>query len=206
MTEEEVVDLVETSMAGDDSGLASDVTYVAGKAIEDSSEYASDCNYSGDSTFSSTFSGATRSYDYAYNYTWDVTCDGFIPVALNFNSSRTGNYTGTRLTTDGSALSTLTLTDLFTGSEYTLNGSYDYAGSSELTRQGNTISASYDLDITLTDVKVDKLALVINSGTASFNLIASNDANTLTFTGSVTYLGNGSATVVINGDAYNINI
>ena len=206
ITEEETVDLVEATLSSDENGVSSDIVYIASKAAAEESQYTSDCNWSGDSTFVRDLNGALRSYNLNIGYNWFVICDGLIPTSINFTTTRSGDYSGPRLDYSGNASSALVMTDLLSGSAYTLNGTHDFTGSSTAQRSGETIQADFDLAVTFTNIKVNKLTLEIEGGTAEATGSASNNDATLSVAASVTFLVNGSATVVVNGNSYTITV
>lgn len=206
ITDEETADLVEATISSDENGVTSDIEYIAAKAVAEEDQYSSDCNWSGDSTFVLNLNGALRSYSLNFSYSWFVVCDGLIPTSINFNTSRSGEYSGPRLDYSGNAASALVMTDLLSGSAYTFNGTHDFAGSSTAQRVGETIQADFDLAVTFTNVQVNKLTLEVEGGTAEATLTASNDDASVTLAATVTFLGNGSATVVVNGNSYTISI
>jgi len=206
MSEEEVVDLVETTLSEEESGIASDIAYVAAKTGSEESQWASNCTYAGDSAFTREFQGANVAYTFNYTYNWVANCDGLVPTSIDYASTRTGNYNGLRLTYNGSALNTFVVSDLLTGSEFNLNGNHDFAGSSVLTRTGNINTVEVEMDLTYVNIKVDKTTFEINSGTLNFSLEASGDNNSASYSGSVDFLGGGAATVTLNGNSFTISI
>ena len=206
ISEEEAADLIGATLSSDDSGLGADLIYMAAKAIEEETNYSSDCNYTGDSAFSSSFSGPERSYSFNYTYDWTVTCENFIPVALNFNTTRSGDYDGRFVDHTGNGLGNFVLTDLFSGSELTLNGTYSNTGSSTLTRRGTARTIDSEVEVTLTNVKIEKTSLEINSGAAVVTVLATGEDNSVSYNGSITFLGNGALEVVVNGNVYTFSV
>jgi len=85
-------------------------------------------------------------------------------------------------------------------------GSYNRIGSQvSKVRNHNTFTST--LHYTLTNINVSKTDHHIVSGTASLTFDGqSTSGNTWTYNGSVTFNGNGTATLSINGNTYTINL
>ncbi|MDF1676550.1 MAG: hypothetical protein P1U44_12620, partial [Vicingaceae bacterium] len=58
----------------------------------------------------------------------------------------------------------------------------------------------------LTNIEVDKTTHKILSGNASITLIVTFAGNQYNFSGNITFNGNNTATLVLNGNTYTINL
>lgn len=207
LTEQETVDMIEASLSAGEQGLASDISTTAQKTAQKEDAYANNCNFTGDSTFTFSASGVRFTANFNYDYNWFVTCDGIIPVALSYTTTRSGNYDGLRVDYNGNASGLLIFTDILSGSAYTLNGSHNFSGNTVWNRvAGDDRTASATLEVALSNIKVDKTTFEILSGTATVSLSASNNDDSISFSGTINFEGGGAATVTINGNNYAITI
>ena len=86
-----------------------------------------------------------------------------------------------------------------------MNGAYTRNGSQE-SKIGQQNSFTSTLTITASNLLVDKSTQEINGGTASFTLEGSGSGGTnITYTGSIVFNGNQSATLTLNGNSYPLN-
>lgn len=208
--EQDAVDAITYSLQSDSNGLA--------KSVESASMYASDENLYGKTvslecgvpyatTYNETWSGTNYSYDYSISRNTELTCVEGAPSALAYNATYEGVYDTPRMSSDDNATLQWTLSGLDASAETaTLDGSYVRNGSQvSKVRNQNTFTSTltYDLEA----ISVNKSTHEIASGTASlvFNGLSSN-GNSYSYNGSVVFNGNGSATLTINGNTYNIQL
>jgi len=135
-----------------------------------------------------------------------LTCNGIIPSQLAFNFTGSGSYDGVRLSSKDNSQGSFTLTGLPpTSSQYLFSSTYTRAGTttSKIARQYTFTS---NIKITSSNIAVDKTTQQIVSGTAAVTIAAtSTSGKTFNFNGTVTFLGNKKATIVLNsGVTYNI--
>ena len=165
------------------------------------------CGVSKDSTIiKSSAAGASPSYSYNLNWNYMLTCNGIIPSQLAFNFTGSGSYDGVRLSSKDNSQGSFTLTGLPpTSSQYLFSSTYTRAGTttSKIARQYTFTS---NIKITSSNIAVDKTTQQIVSGTAAVTIAAtSTSGKTFNFNGTVTFLGNKKATIVLNsGVTYNI--
>ena len=87
-----------------------------------------------------------------------------------------------------------------------LNGSYVREGYQE-SKVHNMNHFSSEVTITVNNLSVNKYTQAITGGTATvvFNGVGSAGGN-YSFTGSITFNGNETATLIVNGNSYTINL
>jgi len=72
---------------------------------------------------------------------------------------------------------------------------------------GDKTSSTSTVDVTLSNILINKSNKTITSGTATVTVSGSNTKNgSFNFTGSITFNGNGKATVTLNGTVYIVNL
>ena len=209
ITEEEAVELVESSMAKQSGGTASDVADM-GETASAIPNTNAPCGFTSDSTITRNFSYNQASANYVITVTWGVTCQGTpvpLPQSANFGLDAIGSYTTALMNGNDTSDCNFILTDLYTGNFYTLNGTANRKGKSTAkVRNQNTFNSTINFDFH--NVSFLKVApYTLSSGSADFTITATKaGASTVTFTGTITYTGNQSATVTLNGNSYQINL
>jgi hypothetical protein len=87
-----------------------------------------------------------------------------------------------------------------------LNGTYNRSGS-QTSKVRDRNSFTSELDMTLASLSVNKNTLQIDGGTGTFTLTGSvAGGGSFSYEGSITFLGNGMATITINGETYEIDL
>lgn len=207
LTEEESADVVESTMSTKDAGVCEDYTEMAKIAVDDYALYQFDCSYTDDTSYAIYQSTGTRTYDMTMNLAWTVDCSGGQVNAVTFDYSRSGSYSGPRLTRSGTETGALTFTNLDPAETYLVaNGNLVANGTSDFTAQGTEKSVSTVVTVGLSGLHVNKTTYEITEGTGTLTIDATGEENSLTLTGSITFSGNGQATVTINGTAYTIDL
>ena len=89
---------------------------------------------------------------------------------------------------------------------YTLNGAFTRTGShTSKVRNQNTFDTNVSINIT--SVTVDKSTMKITGGTGTADVTCEvSNGNSYSFTGSLVFNGNGTATLTINGTDYTITL
>jgi hypothetical protein len=82
-----------------------------------------------------------------------------------------------------------------------LNGTANFAENAKVSGKSTVMSFNY----TFNNVIIDDLGTIV-SGSANFTTASSGAQGTWNYTGTITFLGNGSAKVVINGATYTVNL
>jgi len=211
ITEEEVVDVVESSLAKDSNGMSKTMETTVVTAEEDQMLIEQENTLCGETTTNSFNQSATNgSYSYNYDistsYTLSCTIFGF-PTSLNFEASTDGQYATPRVTSDDTSTLDWTVSNLSPiNANVVFNGQYERNGTQvSLVRNMNTFEST--LTLNLSSVSVNKTTYEIESGTATLNFVGiSSTGAQYNFTGSITFNGNGTATVIINGNSYTINL
>jgi len=141
---------------------------------------------------------------YTYNYTFHFTY-GLVGESFDVLYDMKGTYSTPRMSSDDSANAVLHFTNLL-ANPITLNGTYVRLGSQTF-RVGDADQLTTTLQAVLTGVTIDRNTRRVTGGTVALSITAARDDNsTITLTGTLTFLGNGLATLVINGKTFNLNL
>lgn len=165
-----------------------------------------ECSFTGDSTFVATKTLAGTAYNYNMNYVYYTTCNQLsLPTQFNVNLIATGNYENNRLISADTTNVGFEFTDLLPpAANYALNGIISRSG----LQTHKIVNKEFIslLVITLQNVSVSKSDYTINSGSGFITLTINYNGKVKLFSGNLSFLGNGSATFVLNGNSYTINL
>ncbi|MBC7866711.1 MAG: hypothetical protein H7X88_04175 [Gloeobacteraceae cyanobacterium ES-bin-316] len=202
MTEEEAAEVISLSISGSTEGLVTQTAEIAARA----NTYGNVCGYSKDSTIISINTAGTYTWNYTFKWQWSVLCTGAVPNSMNANYTMKGMYGAPRISSSDSAIANLAVTNLISGSQYTFNGTYTRDGS-QVSKIRNRSSLTSKVILGLINVKVNKNTGRIDAGTASVSIAgATTGGNSFTYGGTVTFMGNQSATISLNnGAVYNVS-
>jgi hypothetical protein len=163
------------------------------------------CGLKMDTTFSAsaTVNGVSATVAGSIGFTFNCTngvASGFTVVNNLKVTEASAQVTGTYNVAENL---TLALTDLVNqdSSNISLNGTA--SASDNLKTNGKTTSESYNY--TFNQVIFDQNGAII-SGAATFATQGSNAKGTWNYSGTITFLGNGSVKIVINGASYTVNL
>lgn len=212
ITEDDAADLVTYAMQSSSGGYASEtseaVSFMSTEGLRSIQTQSLQCGVPFDSTISLTYNGNISA---TYTLSWDLlmSCDNNnIPQSLSFNSPYSGNYDGPLMSSSNTGNLTWTVTGLCAGNSvpYTFNGSFTRSGS-HTSKVRNKSTFSSEMNITMSNVTVDKVSQHITggSGTASLHCKSSTGIN-YDFTGNISFSSNGTAVLTIGSHQYTINL
>lgn len=152
--------------------------------------------------------GAESSYSYTLGYSYTLNCN-----ISNLADNVTGkiNYSGSfnnpRMSSSNKGTGSFSLAGLTpTAAVYTFNGSILRSGSFA-SKTDSTNHGSINLDIEVHNLIQHKPNRQIASGTATFVLTGNvPKKGNFAFTGNVTFNGDGTATLKVNGTNYTVNL
>jgi hypothetical protein len=203
LTEEEAVDIVESTLARQSAGL-DESTYKFSKSYEEEYQVNSECNTMVQDDYDFDYNGNFVQADYAYTWDFTLTCNAFsVPQSASFNSSGSGSYSTPKLNSDDTMAFSANVTGLQpVASEFIYNGSYQRMGTQEYTSNFVNKYITSDYNSTISNITVSKSDYQITSGSADFTLTGYSNGTPFSFTGSVTFNGDNTATIIINGNQY----
>jgi hypothetical protein len=141
---------------------------------------------------------------YTYDYTFYLSY-GLVGTSFDVTYHMSGTYSTQRMSSDDSAYAVLHFTNL-ASNPITLNGTYRRLGTQTF-RIGETKKFATTTEGIISDVTIDRNTKRVTGGTVVVAVTAQrNDGSTITLNGSLTFLGNRLATLVINGKTFNLNL
>jgi len=155
-------------------------------------------------------SNAGSPYTYSYNltYNFQVDCNsGGQPDSLSSNLVYSGSYGGPNMSSTNSGSSIFGVSGLLsTDTAFVINGVYKRAGS--FASKADTANHGADnINLTITNLTLKKPGRFIESGSATISITGSTPKQSaFSYTGTVVFKSNGTATLTLNGTVYNINL
>jgi hypothetical protein len=213
ITSEEAAVMVGSSFASNSSGVTSVSKESASKSEdileENSAGRVATCGVSQaiDLSGASPVGGTiTWSYDFSYNFRLNCNAEELpdnIAVNLNYN----GSFDSPKLAFEYSGLSELALRRFEESEEdFLMDGLYKRSGSFEI-KEGEQKAGSSSIEITLTNIAIDKSTHKIVDGSSSFLLTGSvSGRGTFKYEGTVEFNGNDTADLKIKSEVYLLNL
>jgi hypothetical protein len=164
------------------------------------------CGTTKDSTIAYASIG-TSAPSFTYSLSWNYLLDCSVPSSFTLNFTGQGTYNGLVLSSSFNSTGKFVLTGLgATTTQFTFNSNYARTGTTT-SKVGNQNTFNHSLTITSTNIVYDKTTQEIASGTATVSIkVTSTSGNSWTYGGTLTFLGNKTAKLVLNsGTTYNIS-
>ena len=201
LSEEQAAEIVGAALVGEQQGLDADIADMAEVALE-----TTNCGTAIDSTYIFTRNTDWLTANYTVGLQWLPSCGpGGLVRDIVFSRTTEGTYNTDRISSDDESASSLTVDNITGGTNLNVSGSFSRTGTQELAaRQRRSVNSN--CEITLENLKVNKGTKRIESGQATF-LLTGNSSGGRSFSveGSIIFHGAGSATVIINGNQYEVN-
>ncbi|MCC6725816.1 MAG: hypothetical protein IT258_15000 [Saprospiraceae bacterium] len=204
ISETQISYLVESALSEGMAGLTAQVEAMVAIAEENIS---GQCGVTKDSTVVLENETAIGSAEYTTEYTWTLECqEDVVPLNFDFLCHTEGSYNNNRMTSSDYGDATWELTGLNeTVNEFTANGTYARNGEQTFKVEG-TVTES-NMDIVVTNMKIDKSSQEITEGTAELSVHGTADGGeSFDFEGQIVFKGDGRATLTVNGKTFNINL
>lgn len=211
ISEEEAVEIVERSFASNSAGLEMQIQETSKMTTDelDAQNNNDPCGVFVDSTITFTNQpGTIRTYEYNFAWNAELVCiNNFIPQSINFNFNSDGQYDTPRMASNDNATYAFVITGLLPNADhYIYNGSSTRNGS-QISKIGNQNEISSTLNYTTTNLKFNKAAQIIDEGEMEFTLSGNVvDGGNFSYEGTATFNGNGSVTITLNGNTFEIQI
>ena len=206
VTEEEAVEIIELSLQSNSGGL-SEITSSFCRILVLDYILDQECDQPYEESLQFIYDGPRVTSDYAVNWFYQISCTGEAEVqSVEFLANYEGVYTTPYVNSNDLATASFEISSLDEEASFlVLSGEYNREGTQDLNFDENSRDISSSITSDLTDLVVDKSDYRIESGSGSVQLTAVNDNNTFTFEGSISFNGNGNATIIINGNEYEID-
>ncbi|MBK8192822.1 MAG: hypothetical protein IPK76_06350 [Lewinellaceae bacterium] len=201
-SESEAAEIVETAIADRSAGAAMPTVDMA--QIIDS--YLNNCGIPGDTTLQKSNSNGVASYAYTFGMEWLITCSNLgVPQSASVDIAGNGTFSTARWAGNDQTTGNLTFTGLSPQEPaYLVNGSYVLEGdvTGDLRRVDPTFHCT--TTVSLTGLSISKTTFDITGGSGTVQVAGTNgQGNTRTLNGTLTFNGDGTVTVVINGHTHN---
>jgi hypothetical protein len=148
------------------------------------------------------------SFSYFFKFARTLNCNtSNQPDNLANSINYRGNFSGPNLTTADTGSAIFTIAGLSqTATNFVINGEYKRSGSFQ-SKVGNKASGHSNVDIVVTNLTLTKPGRRIASGSATISITGSTSKNgSFSYTGTIVFNGDGSATLTINGTVYSIDL
>jgi hypothetical protein len=156
-------------------------------------------------TKSSTIAGAAFAYFLKYTHTLNCNPGGQhdnIVFDLSFN----GSFDGTDIASKDTGSSAFTIAGFTTNTtDFLVNGHYNRHGAFT-SKVGDKVSGTSDVTIVVTSLTISKSKKSITGGSATISITIKVPKGTKTFTGALTFNGDGTANFTVDCTVYSINL
>ncbi len=152
--------------------------------------------------------GAPYTYSYKSTYNFMVDCNASSqPDSLSSNLTYAGSYSGPNMSGTNSGSSIFGVGGLLQAdTAFVINGEYKRAGSFS-SKTDTAKHGSNSVDIVISGLTLKKPTRMIESGTATIAITGTVPGKgSFSFTGTLVFNGDGTATLTINGNVYTINL
>lgn len=152
-------------------------------------------------------SGLATTYSYALNYSYTLNCNGNnLPDNITGSLTNTGNFDNATLSSTNLGSATFRVAGLTAGvTGYVINGEYKVAGTFQ-SKVGDKHYTNSNVDVNVVNLIINKATKQVTSGSATITVNGSTTAHSFAFTGTLTFNGNGTASLTLNGSNYLIDI
>jgi len=217
-TETEAAEMVASSLAGGTSGAASDIETVVALANEavgyesnlrsaSATNKSLSCGESADTTIVTSGGTSLITYQNTKTYQYALECDeSGNPVMLDVSFSYSGEFDAPRLGSTHSVSGDFEITQIeYTSDMYLINGTWQRSGGFE-SKIRNKANRQATIQFELVDVAVEKEPKEIDNGTIHFTISGGSGRGEFSYDGTITFNGNGEATIEISGTRYVTNM
>lgn len=166
------------------------------------------CGYAAENTVSLSGTIGETIFSFAYDYNVALTCNSSEePQKFTSDFTYEGSLDGPKFASEYSGSGSLIITDLEAASAvYTINGTYDRAGSFESKIDEQT-SGSSNISLGIDDVLINKSTKVITGGSADASVSGMIPGKgNFAFDAHVVFNGDGTANIQVNGEVFVANL
>lgn len=206
ITEEDAYDVIEGSLVESSYGLSQTVEE-ASTTAEDLAVYTTDADIECGQLYTNTYSANGANFNYSEERSYKLICNNAEePSSFEFDNTASGTYDVLRMSSDDNFTTELTVTGLEPSSDNAIvNGSYVRNGTQQSKVRYNR-SFTSTVNYSLNNLQLNKSQHKIEGGTAVLNITLTADGVTKTYNANLTFNGDNTATLDINGNIYSINL
>lgn len=205
ISESDVIEIIETTFQNDIGGLTTNLEDLTEQLIVAVTS-AEVCDTTYNNTIEKDHQGAQVQASYTSELTYEMLCNTIdLPQTADFSISTISTYSTPRIESDDSSNFEGNATGLeLSSTTLNITGNYNSVGTQDSDyRQQQSISSDFDID--LTSLKIDKQSRNIESGSGIFLFTASQNGDHFSYSGTITFNGNNTATIVINETTYEVD-
>jgi len=206
LTSQEQAEMVASSIGK--SGFAASADQSADYTDDAVGARMAQCGYAAENSVSLSGAFGEILYSFAYDYDVALVCNGSEqPTKFTSDFTYSGSLDGPKFASDYSGSGSLIITSLDAASAvYTINGSYDRAGSFESKIEEQT-SGSSNISLDIDEVLINKSTKVIVGGSADASVsgVIPSKGN-YAFDAHVVFNGDGTANIQVNGKVFVANL
>ncbi|MGB6151829.1 MAG: hypothetical protein WBG48_07550 [Pricia sp.] len=209
VTEEEALEMVQTSLTSEAYGMPIQATDAATLDSDSTAKTMYECGVLNSISMTrNSAENAAIKFTHSIDYLFSLVCDGDKPKAFAIEFEGNGTYSSPRMDSDDIVTYEAVLSNIAeSGSTYAYTGSFTREGTQTTRIAGRTRNFDSTLSIESSGVSIDKETRKILEGSSTFSLTGTlSTGETFSYIGTVTYEGNGAATVVMNGNTYQVQI
>ncbi len=202
-TEAEAAEMVAYSLSEGTSGITADIETTATLASEAVNEGRLSCGESADTTIVTSAGTSLITYNNTKTYHYALSCDeSENPIMLDASFSYNGEFDAPRLASTHSVSGDFEITDIKNTSDmYLFNGTWQRSGRFE-SKIRNQANRETTIQFELMNVAVEKEPKEIDNGTIHFTMAGGSGRGSFSYEGTITFTGNGEATIEISGSRY----
>ncbi|MFI5137244.1 MAG: hypothetical protein ACHQIM_05405 [Sphingobacteriales bacterium] len=151
--------------------------------------------------------GAATTYSYNLTYNYMVNCSNNVPDSLSSKLVYSGSFSGPNLSSTNSGSSIFTVNGLLpTATNFVINGEYKQNGSFQ-SKVDTAKHGNNNIDIVVKGLTITKPARTVAGGTATISISGDTPKKgSFSYTGTLVFNGNGTATLTLNAKVYTINL
>ena len=209
ISDEEILEIVSGATLTSTEGItaeAMEMAMIADEIVLEEQDLSS-CGETNDSTFTRVIDLQFITGEYTNYWYWGFNCNELqLPVSIFSGRQMNGNYETERWLSDDAATSEWAVNNLLTGPNYVFEGRYERNGTQQSkVREMRSFTSTTILEVE--NLSVAKGQPEIVSGVANFTLSGTvNGETSFNHEGTIVFLGDGAANVIINGNTYTIDL
>ncbi len=202
-TEAEAAEMVAYSLSEGTSGITADIEITVTLASEAVNEGRLSCGESADTTIVTSAGTSLITYHNTKTYHYALSCDeSENPIMLDASFSYNGEFDAPRLASSHSVSGDFEITNIENTSDmYLINGTWQRSGRFE-SKIRNQANRETTIQFELVNVTVEKEPKEIDNGTIHFTMTGGSGRGSFSYEGTITFTGNGEATIEISGSRY----
>lgn len=212
ISNEEAVSIIATSIGATDAGLInifSDALTVIEDVTASNSggRQAAECGASDVFNFNyASQQGETPSYSFDYNYGWTLSCnESSQPSLLELSIDYDGNLASPDFSMTYLGEADMSVSNIME-EIVVFNGLYNQDITYNISNEGQQYNGTHKLVYTLANINIVKATSTIDSGVATILLSGTSNQGEFSLSATITYNGDGTATVEIRGESYLVDL